>query len=1286
MKSKLILQGVFRFTALFLIIFSGAMVPKLSAQPDTVDLSLKVSLFEEDKVHIIWHSINNYEVEQYFVEKSTDNINWELIDSTSTDNLVDIMNISQQTSIDPFGSVLHSTESGAIGFIKNEIILNTNLLPLLCYRIRGVLSNSSIIVTNYKMIYGIGLITQPPPVSPPVPGNCQISTIPPGYTLVSPVTTQSSTNSCCTEIETRYVKTIITGYTPGSCAIQTSQNNCYAFVQGSNCTYQNSYDPCCGHIGSCYLLCDCNAAPGYSTWTPCDPVYGLQYDWFVTSVIPFYPPLEITGMDVSCENGFEVYCTNGISGFIWSVPSGQGIIIGASNQNCVTVQWLNPGVHTISVTASVCSGVQETATLDVTVLSPGVPFFTVAPGNIVCEGTSVCFSPFTTGTQNTSYEWFINGQSVALEYCPGIGSCGGLCGQYQQTFTGSLSGIQYTIDLIIYDINGNPIGCTGTSQIITVYSNPISSFQLPASCIDINSQVNFCADQSPLAGIVYSWNISGGMPSSGNTQCITNVNWSAAGLYPITLTVSNPGCTSSTTNNILINDVEFCCDENNNWNYTIFNAPAANSTWSDNSNPLNNAVSPVLIKDELRIPQYANVIINNMEFQFGLSGKVVIEAGATLTINGTTFKGSPTCSTMWQGVIVEGIKNNPNLASQGQFYMNQLGGNNSKIENAEVAIINLLISNINTIGGYFQLNNAEINDCRNGVLCLNKNDFGTYQNIINNCSFTNPNALWYPNQSLRAQKHIYSENNTEAQLLLSGHNTIRDAEIGIFLMDATGYHISNCEFHDIGTGIWFIKNIATQSSNMTIDNNTFDIFRIGIRIDNGSNDNIGSNIFNTRFLANPADPLGSQFQNFSGIEMNASSGFSITDNTFHNLRNGIKVTDSGPIGGKINTLTGFGNQFFSCWRGIQTMRDNSNLDIKCNYHQNNQSSFNWSTAWYVSGQLKNQGTYNPFNPLSKDPAGNEFIRFPQSRVDLYAVNAAAGFTYTHHDMSTCSECRPTVNNTTFIQRQNTPIQKDGLSCSGFNFMESVNYNPTVAQQVISTETDVNTRRQYINELVSWYVDNNMESEATLYLESINELPTDEILILLYMRSESYTEVQNLINDRSNLTDEESINYVALNSILLNWAQNGQSPYDMTASQVTIIHGVAESQTRSAIQAQSIIAIVFDTLFVSAPADTVEERYGMVEQLNTNDNDFKLQIVPNPSDGQLYLSFNLPETDRAAEIVISDILGIEVIRKRFYFSQNQTPLDLMHLKTGSYLMYLKFLDSGNSVHKKLSIIK
>lgn len=101
---------------------------------------------------------------------------------------------------------------------------------------------------------------------------------------------------------------------------------------------------------------------------------------------------------------------------------------------------------------------------------------------------------------------------------------------------------------------------------------------------------------------------------------------------------------------------------------------------------------------------------------------------------------------------------------------------------------------------------------------------------------------------------------------------------------------------------------------------------------------------------------------------------------------------------------------------------------------------------------------------------------------------------------------------------------------------------------------------------------------------------------------------------------------------------------MTDPQANIIRSVAESQTRSAIQAQSIIAIVFDTAFVSAPSDTVEERYGITDQLPTKGDELNFQIVPNPSNGQLYLSFNLPETDRAAEIVISDIMGIELVRK------------------------------------------
>lgn len=115
-------------------------------------------------------------------------------------------------------------------------------------------------------------------------------------------------------------------------------------------------------------------------------------------------------------------------------------------------------------------------------------------------------------------------------------------------------------------------------------------------------------------------------------------------------------------------------------NYT---AAAGNSVWTNYSNPFGNAAgnssNPIRVSGALTIPSGANVLIQNMTFEFATNAAIIVQPGAILKIDHTTLRGTP-CGKMWSGIYV---------ADGGQVYVGQYTGTygiQSKIYDALQAI------------------------------------------------------------------------------------------------------------------------------------------------------------------------------------------------------------------------------------------------------------------------------------------------------------------------------------------------------------------------------------------------------------------------------------------------------------------------------------------------------------------------------------------------------------------------------------------------------------------------
>jgi hypothetical protein len=74
--------------------------------------------------------------------------------------------------------------------------------------------------------------------------------------------------------------------------------------------------------------------------------------------------------------------------------------------------------------------------------------------------------------------------------------------------------------------------------------------------------------------------------------------------------------------------------------------------WSQTNNPINNSGQPIRISGTLTFTGSGIYALNNMQFEFGENGKIVIESGATMRIDQSILKAT-SCAKFWQGIEVK---------------------------------------------------------------------------------------------------------------------------------------------------------------------------------------------------------------------------------------------------------------------------------------------------------------------------------------------------------------------------------------------------------------------------------------------------------------------------------------------------------------------------------------------------------------------------------------------------------------------------------------------------------
>ena len=441
-----------------------------------------------------------------------------------------------------------------------------------------------------------------------------------------------------------------------------------------------------------------------------------------------------------------------------------------------------------------------------------------------------------------------------------------------------------------------------------------------------------------------------------------------------------------------------CCETLRGFN--VFNYTATtNATWSPTSNPITNS-GVVEILDELRIVSGTTLTLQNMQFNFGANGKVIVEQNARLILDGTEFT-STDCNVLWRGIEVWGNFNQHQYVSGGNRFQGYLEiKNGSSIKNANNAIQLWKPGDYNTSGGIVYASNSSFINNRRTAEFISYENFlpsnpaikTNYFSSFVNCTFELDNQINGPTafgafvtmwevrgigfsgcRFLNNASQFASNQGGYAIYSIDANYTVTDyCPSGLSPCNATPIR---SEFKNLNTAIEALG--ATSNRPFNVFNSKFEGNRTSI-----VNDQVNfCRIVNNDFLFQPYAVAGTK----TGIYIHQATGFEIIHNRFNSdednsIKNhGIVTNNTGLAANEL-----YANQFYDINRAVWAVKDNRGLLYGCNHFERCEQDI----------IIQEDGVYEiqAYGNLS---AGNSFSQISAPYGDL-RNGSTQGMKYYHH--------------------------------------------------------------------------------------------------------------------------------------------------------------------------------------------------------------------------------------------------------------------------------------------------
>lgn len=351
---------------------------------------------DAETLHLVWEEHPVFKVERYVIEKSYDGNSFFPVDSIRPVHLFDIHVNDYPATVNYYGHILYSTETGTGRFIYNDVRNASEAgQKNFWYRVKMLKANgeklyTKTVVESFSLPGenrneagsrrggGVGLGGGSP--GGPRGGGCpDVQQAPAGYSFTG--NTQTFYGDCCYWEEHEYQASQFTQACGGL----------QAWCCPRDCS-PLAYDPCCVHICSEYNQCSCHP------WTCCD--VSNASIWVVVASTTYTINASITGIqDPFCNGSYDglvnVNNTGGVQPVTYSWSNGT-ITGGILNQ-------LAAGVYSLTISdANNCS-----ETLSFTLTNPPPLTSSLSVGDVSCFGFNDGFidAAVNGGTPPYTYTW-----------------------------------------------------------------------------------------------------------------------------------------------------------------------------------------------------------------------------------------------------------------------------------------------------------------------------------------------------------------------------------------------------------------------------------------------------------------------------------------------------------------------------------------------------------------------------------------------------------------------------------------------------------------------------------------------------------------------------------------------------------------------------------------------------------------------------------------------------------------------------------------------------------------
>ena len=752
-------------------------------------------------------------------------------------------------------------------------------------------------------------------------------------------------------------------------------------------------------------------------------------------------------------------------------------------------------------------------------------------------------------------------------------------------------------------------------------------------------------------------------------------------------------------------------------NYTVSSSPTNPWTYGTNTSTNNpwGTTQTVWIKGYLKIAKNVNLTIKGMRFEFAPNARVIVEEGATLTIesNGsvhTVFSSYNCTGAMWQGVqVLSKFDVGTDVQLNGKLVMKA----NSLIENARIGVSNTDNLNATTEGLYksqIQATSAYFKNNYIGVLIMYKSKTMMQGQRLSNISFFQ-NCFFQNTASLKDP--TYTNGLTKAHLDLRNVNGVKvmactfentfyiaapptisnvtdnvslDLNIGVKAIDAN-YFISSTS--NVFNNLWI--GVDHYSTNDFLQNQGFGFLEFnscvyGIVLRGGSGFTVANSTFG--LLGTLSSRLD---RNYIGINGRGNKVNEIKENIFSNGYCGIVTVDWGLKKGASNINRNIFNNVGSYYgQGLYNYKENKFLQVKCNLFSIEEASI--QKHWVNRGNLDRQGKFPCDDELSL-PA-NTFVGSSPSLTDILMISEGWNSLFQYVVPSlTDPDYKPILkrqigSSISTLGNSYTPncvLIPSEFICADETVYRGIDYILSDIEIALENPEDTTIESLIFEALQHYSVTDSTGDSSISFLNSMPLTKAKWLLLEYYL---AFGHRDDAINLFEILPVEDYEQEVAHNyfSVILNASQDERTVYDLNESEIEAITEVANSETAVAYNAQALIHYLNGTGFeVPLPYIEEEEERPLQQGAGNYSISKNIQLFPNPSSNSVNIDFGGEKTALNYEIQFIDIFGKIVKKVTISPKSSIFTIDITELSEGFYNCRIF---NGNELvdTKKMVVIK